>query len=319
MPQFEIDGIVPIVPTPFLPDGSPDWDSLERLLDFAVSANVSAVCLPAYASEFYKLTDSERRDIAIRAAGLLGMRLPVIGQVNHVSTAYVAETARELERAGVSAISVAVPRLFNLPERDLLRYFGRILDAIGIPLLIQDFNPGGTTVSLDFLQQLKRQHSNFRFLKLEEPLMSERVRTIIDGTNGQLGVLEGWGGVYMIELFHAGIVGVMPGLAVADVLQLVWNRQRQRDPDGAYAAFVGVLPQISFSLQSLEFFHHAEKALLVARGVLPAAFVREATLTVGSNDRDHIDFLNRKVLQWLDSLGLAAAGGAERNSQQSRA
>ena len=109
MPQFEIDGIVPIVPTPFLPDGSPDWDSLERLLDFAVSANVSAVCLPAYASEFYKLTDSERRDIAIRAAGLLGMRLPLIGQVNHVSTAYVAETARELERAGVSAISVAVP------------------------------------------------------------------------------------------------------------------------------------------------------------------------------------------------------------------
>jgi len=48
-----------------------------------------------------------------------------------------------------------------LPERDLLRYFGRILDAIAIPLLIQDFNPGGTTLSLDFLQQLRSQHSIF--------------------------------------------------------------------------------------------------------------------------------------------------------------
>ena len=308
MPQFQIDGIVPIIPTPFLADGSPDWNSLENLLDFAVSARVSAVCLPAYASEFYKLTDSERRDAAIRAVGLLDNRLPVIGQVNHVSTEYVAEMAHDLERAGVSAISVAVPRLFNLPERDLLRYFGRILDAVTIPLLIQDFNPGGTTVSLDFLQQLRRQHEQFRYLKLEEPLMSERVRAIIDGTNGELGVLEGWGGVYMIELIHAGIVGVMPGLAVADVLQLVWNRECRGDSDGAYAAFAGVLPQITYSLQNMEFFHHAEKALLTARGVLPAAIVREATLTVGSNDLDHIAFLNRKVLECLDHIGLATSG-----------
>ena len=305
MSEFRIDGVVPIIPTPFLADGSPDWKSLERLLDFAVGAGVSAVCLPAYASEFYKLTDSERRDAAIRSTALLAGRLPVIGQVNHVSAAYVAAMARELEGAGVSAISVAVPRLFNLPERDLLRYFGGILDAIAIPLLIQDFNPGGTTLSLDFVQQLRRQHPHFRYLKLEEPLMSERVRTIVDGTNGEVGVLEGWGGVYMIELIQAGIVGVMPGLAVSDILQLVWNRQRQGDVIGAYEAFLGVLPQISYSLQNLEFFHHAEKALLTARGVLPAAIVREATLTVGSNDQAHIEFLNHRVLEWLDHLGLA--------------
>lgn len=305
MPQLQIDGIVPIIPTPFLHDGCPDWKSLESLLNFAVNAKVSAVCLPAYASEFYKLTDTERRDAAIRAATLLGDKLPVIGQVNHVSTAHVVETARDLESAGVAAISVAVPRLFNLPEADLLRYFDRILGAIGIPLLIQDFNPGGTTVSLDFVQQLCRQHQHFQYLKLEEPLMSERVRTIVDGTNGEIGVLEGWGGVFMIELMKAGIVGVMPGLAVADVLQLVWNLEKQGNSDGAYDAFVGVLPQITNSLQSLEFFHHAEKALLVARGILPSATVRDATLTVGSNDLAHIDRLNRKVLQWLDHLGLA--------------
>src|ERR1035441_1369949 len=111
MPQIQIDGVVPIIPTPFLADGSPDWISLKYLLDFAVQAGVSAVCLPAYASEFYKLTDSERREAPIRAVGLLEARLPIIGQVNHTSTAYVAEAARDLERAGVSAISVAVPRL----------------------------------------------------------------------------------------------------------------------------------------------------------------------------------------------------------------
>jgi dihydrodipicolinate synthase/N-acetylneuraminate lyase len=305
MAQFQINGVVPIIPTPFLQDGSIDFSSLKNLLDFAVSAEVSAVCLPAYASEFYKLTDFERRDVVLHAIGMMDGRLPIIGQVNHVSPAYVAETARELEQGGVSAISVAVPRLFSLPDRDLLRYFDRILSSIGVPLLIQDFNPGGVTVSLDFIQTLRRQHQHFRYLKLEEPLMSERVRAIIDGTNGELGVLEGWGGVYMLELFEAGIIGIMPGLAVADVLRFVWNLLRQGDQDGAYSAFIGVLPQINYSLQNVEFFPHAEKALLVARGVLPKAFVRDLTLTVGERDRAHIDFLNRKVLEWLDHLGLA--------------
>ncbi len=299
MSTLQIDGVVPIIPTPFLPQGGPDWNSLGRLLDFAVHGGVCAVCLPAYASEFYKLTDLERRDMVIHAVELMQGRLPVIGQVNHVSAAYVAETARDLERAGASAISVAVPRLFGLPERDLLRYYDRILQAISIPLLIQDFNPGGPTLSLVFLQQLRKQHQHFRFLKLEEPLMSDRVRQILDGTSGELGVLEGWGGMYMIELMGAGICGVMPGLAVSDILQQVWSRARQGDKDGAYADFVEVLPQITYSLQSLEFFHHTEKALLVARGVLPEAIIREVTLTLGPDDQAHIKFLNRKILEWL--------------------
>jgi len=56
--------------------------------------------------------------------------------------------------------------------------------------------------------------------------------------------------------------------------------------------FVEVLPQITYSLQSLEFFHHTEKALLVARGVLPEVIVRDATLTVGPDDQAHIKFLS---------------------------
>lgn len=306
MQQLQINGVVPVIPTPFHRDGGLDWDALKSLLLFARDGGVSAVCLPAYASEFYKLTDDERHEIAARAVELLDGALPVIGQVNHVSAAYVAEAARRLERAGVAAISVSVPRLFNLPERDLLRYFDRILQAINIPLLIQDFNPGGTTVSTEFLVALRRQHPHFRYLKLEEPLMAERVQAIVEATSGNLGVLEGWGGVYMLELMDAGICGVMPGLAISDVLQFAWMRMQASDRTGAYAAFKEVLPQIFYSLQSLEFFHHAEKALLVARGILREANVREATLTIGSHDQAHIRFLNEMVLEGLARLGLVA-------------
>jgi 4-hydroxy-tetrahydrodipicolinate synthase len=93
----------------------------------------------------------------------------------------------------------------------------------------------------------------------------------------------------------------MPGLAVSDILQNVWEGTRNGKKDAAYETFQGVLPQIVYSLQNLEFFHHAEKSLLEARGVLPNAEVRDATLTINEIDRAHIEFLNRKVLELLHS------------------
>lgn len=297
MSRFSIEGIVPIIPTPFTGKGYIDWAALSGLLDFAVGGRVCAVCLPAYASEFYKLNDTERREVVHRAIGILDGRLPVVAQVNHVSSAHVAELASEFEHAGANAISVAVPRLFGLPERDLRRYFDRILRAITVPLIIQDFNPGGGTVSIEFVKSLHNQHEHFRYLKLEEPMMSDKVQSILEVTDGAVGVLDGWGGTYMLELIEAGICGVMPGLGVADLLQMVWERARAGNKDAAYELFQGILPQITYSLQSLEFFHHAEKALLSARGVLPDTTVRDATLTIHEVDRRHIDFLNRKIVE----------------------
>jgi 4-hydroxy-tetrahydrodipicolinate synthase len=294
---FVVDGIIPIIPTPFTSEDKIDFQALERLLEFAVRAGVGAVCLPAYASEFYKLRDPERRELVCRAISFLDGRLPVVAQVNHVSATYAAEAARELEGAGASAINVAVPRLIALPEGDLLRYFDRILEKITVPLIIQDFNPAGVTVSNNFVKHLHEQHPHFRYLKLEEPLMSGRVQAIHHETQGNVGVIDGWGGVYMLELIDAGICGVMPGLAVSDILQKVWILARGGNKDAAYDLFQGVLPQITYSLQNLEFFHHAEKTLLVDRGVLANATVRDASMTVSEIDRQHIQFLNAKVME----------------------
>lgn len=305
MSNLVIDGIVPIIPTPFKSGGELDLPSLKPLLEFAVKSRLCAVCLPAYASEFYKLIENERRDLVYEAIRILGGRLPLVAQVNHVSSAVVAETALDFERAGAAAISVAVPRLFDLPERDLLRYFDRVLKSITIPLIIQDFNPGGVTVSLDFIKTLHRDHPHFRYLKLEEPMMAAKVKAIVSETAGAVGVIDGWGGTYMLELIDAGICGVMPGLGVSDMLNLVWQLARAGDKDAAYEVFQALLPQIVYSLQSLEFFHHAEKSLLKARGVLDAANVRDATLTVDEADYAHIQFLNGKIVNLAHELTAA--------------
>jgi dihydrodipicolinate synthase/N-acetylneuraminate lyase len=134
--------------------------------------------------------------------------------------------------------------------------------------------------------------------------MAGKVRAILDSTSGEVGVLDGWGGVYILELVDAGACGVMPGLAVADLLSRVFSLARSGLKGEALRIFQGILPQIIFSLQNMEFFHHAEKKLLEARGVLRRTTVREATVTLDPADAEHIDFLNASVLALLDSLGM---------------
>ena len=303
---FRIDGIVPITPTPFSADEQIAYDDLRDLIEFARAAGACAICLPAYASEFYKLSEAERIQLVREAVRFASGRIPVISQVNYLSSVQAAEVAAFCQKLGVAAVSTAVPRLFALAERDLYRHFERILSAISIPLIIQDFNPGGATVSPSFIKNLHRQFPHFRYVKLEEPLMAAKVEAIRRETEDEVGVIEGWGGMYILELRDAGICGVMPGLALTDLLARVYRLSSDGEMEEAYEIFQGVLPQILYSLQTFEMFHHAEKLLLQARGVLRHAHVREARLDILPNELKHVQFLNGRILALLDRLKMPA-------------
>jgi len=165
------------------------------------------------------------------------------------------------------------------------------------PVLIQDFNPGGASISVSFIKQLMDEHPNFKYLKLEEPLCAPKFEDIIRTAGGKVGLFEGWGGLYMLELVPLGIAGVMPGLAVADILQKVFVLRREGQHDKAFDLFEKVMPQIFFSLQNMELFHYAEKELLIARGVLKNSVARKAAYIPDPSSVSYIKELNRRVLE----------------------
>src|SRR5690606_10395093 len=113
---------------------------------------------------------------------------------------------------------------------------------------------------------------------------------------------EGWGGVYMLELIPAGIDGVMPGLAVIDVLQRVWDLAVAGRAVEAYEVFAGIHPWLAFTLRSLESLNYLEKDLLVRRGVLRASHVRHPTITVDEESRAYASFLMDRVLEQIAKL-----------------
>ncbi|HWB12472.1 MAG TPA: dihydrodipicolinate synthase family protein [Pirellulales bacterium] len=302
--DITLHGVVPIIPTPFTRDEAIDFEALGACVRFAAAGGLCAACLPAYASEFYKLSDSERRQVVEAAVDAAAGKLAIMAQANHPSARLAAELAREYESLGASLISFALPRIFPLKEVDLLDYAATVCRATTLPVLIQDFNPGGPTVGRDFAQKLADDCPNFRYLKLEEPLMGPKVRSIVEGTNGRVGVLEGWGGMYLLDLIPSGICGLMPGLGIADLLSRVWEAAGAGRHAEAADIFRVLLPQIVFSLQHSELFNWVEKRLLAARGVLTASstFVRRATWTPDEETLSHGDELNRAVVELARQL-----------------
>jgi dihydrodipicolinate synthase/N-acetylneuraminate lyase len=294
-----LEGVVPIIPTPFTRDESIDFAALGQCVRFAAASGLSAACLPAYASEFYKLSDAERHSVVKEAVRASEGKIAILAQANHPAARVAAELARQYESLGAGLISFALPRIFPLKESDLVEYAATICRATSLPVLIQDFNPGGATVGDIFARRLADECANFRYLKLEEPLMGDKVRKILEATQGRVGVLEGWGGMYLLELIPSGICGLMPGLGISDLLQRVWQSARTGDERQATEIFQVLLPQIVFSLQHSELFNWVEKRLLLARGVLPASstFVRRATWTPDEATLHHGDGLNRAVVE----------------------
>lgn len=294
----ELQGVVPIIPTPFTESEEIDEDGLRRLVDFAIKNGVEAACLPAYASEFYKLTDEEKLRVVKIAVEHSAGRIQIVAQSNHPSLKVAISLAQANVEAGADIISLAVPRIFNLPESSLKEYLSGFLQSIpDTPVLIQDFNPGGSSISVHLIEELMDEHINFKYLKLEEPLCAPKFEDIIKTTVGKIGLFEGWGGLYMLELIPVGITGVMPGLAVSDILQKVFVLRKNGDHAEAFDLFEKVMPQIFFSLQNMELFHYAEKELLIARGVLENSVARKAAYKPDASTAAYIKELNQRILQ----------------------
>jgi dihydrodipicolinate synthase/N-acetylneuraminate lyase len=295
--MIEIDGVVPVIPIPFAPDESIHEPDLRRLVDFAVTSGAAAICLPAYGSEFYKLSEEERERVVSIAIATNRRRIPLMAQANHGSAAGAIRLANGYQRLGADVISVAIPRQFALREQDVLRYLGRIADAISIPMMVQDFNPRGVTISPALIESLNKNHPNILFVKLEEPLMISKLLEIKRRVGERVGILEGWGGYYMIELIPHGICGIMPGVPLLEPLSRVYREAKAGDLRGAMSRLGQLLPFINYTLQDFELFLQVEKRLLVKRALIESATVRDATYSLLPEEEQHVDLLCDHVLQ----------------------
>src|SRR5438067_6710301 len=88
-------GVIPILATPFLPDGEAlDLESWQRLIEFMIGLGVDGITILGVLGESNRLTDREREALIRSAVGHVRKRLPVIVGASHSGTRAAAGLAR---------------------------------------------------------------------------------------------------------------------------------------------------------------------------------------------------------------------------------
>lgn len=117
MQQKQFLGMMPILPTAILPDGTLDEKSQRRLVRYGLQSGAVAIGHFGFASEFHKISDTDRRQLIKIIVDETAGRVPVFIGVTAQGFGISINYAKEAEQLGADIIMAALP-LINLPDSE---------------------------------------------------------------------------------------------------------------------------------------------------------------------------------------------------------
>jgi dihydrodipicolinate synthase/N-acetylneuraminate lyase len=268
-----LTGVFPVFQTPFRDDDTIDAEVLAAEIDWMHGHGIDGIVM-AMVSEVLRLSGDERRELARLCCELGLPHGPVVVSVGAESTSVAVGFARHAEDVGASAVMAIPPTAVAAGDDELSTYYRALLDAVEIPLIIQDASGYvGQPMSIRMQADLLEAYADRVLFKPEAVPIGPRLSELRDATGGAARVFEGSGGISLVDSHKRGIVGTMPGAEVCWAIVALWNalvagdQPRIDSINGPLCALI--------SLQtSLDAFIAVEKHLLVRQGVFTNAAVR---------------------------------------------
>jgi len=137
-----LEGVFPMLPTPFSPGGGPDVDALLRLADWAIACGVDGIVFPGMASEVETLKPEERADLVARLGRHVGGRVPFIVGASDPDPARAAARVREGRAAGAVAAMVMAPQPNGADVARHVAFYAEVAaGSDGVKLMLQNAPP----------------------------------------------------------------------------------------------------------------------------------------------------------------------------------
>ncbi len=248
MPRFG-NGVLTVVPTPFLPDGEIDLVSLERLTSFLVDAGVDGLLILGVLGEAPKLVGTERARIVECVLGRVAGRIPVVVGTSHPSAIGARQLSEAAVSMGAAAVMVSPPKLPRTDPTTLAEYFAAVSDGLDADIVLQDHPASsGVVLSPEAIVELCRKVPGIRHVKLEDPPTPQKVSEL-RRLGCESSLYGGLGGVFFLEELRRGAVGTMTGFAFPEILLQVHRAHRMGDSLRSSEVFYRYLPLIRFEAQ----------------------------------------------------------------------
>jgi 2-keto-3-deoxy-L-arabinonate dehydratase len=277
-------GLIPVLATPFHPSGELDTESLQRLVDFQVSAGVDGIAVFGFASEGFALTSAERVQIL---KTVVRSGLPVVAGVGATAVREAVEQTRLAASHGASAAMVLPPYMVKPSQSQLVDFYGEVASAGGLPVMVQDApGPTGVNMPVALIAELSKLDGVVS-VKVETQPTAPKVGAVVAATADDFLVLGGQNALFVLEEYARGAVGTMPACEFPDLLAPVL-RTASRE------AFNRLLPLIRFGLQpGIAWSIH--KHVLVRRGIIASATVRSPAADADPTTLAYLDDILRDL------------------------
>lgn len=278
----ELRGVVPILPATFSEDGrSIDHESLANTVVAAMDDGADAVALFGIVTEFYKLSDDERKAMIKTTVAASSGRVPVIVSVTRNSTELAVQDARLAEELGADCLMMFSPHFFPPSTAQLLDHIQAIAESVDIPLIIQ-YTPGvgGGKLEAEDIFSIQSRVRNEIYLKAEPVPNGPIISRLMELSGGSARIFIGNAGFHMIDAFQRGAVGVMPGSAVVKVYKTIYQSFMSGDLESAWRQYGAIMPLFLLINQSAEMLTAFEKRILKQRGIIRSDCCRKPCFTI---------------------------------------
>ncbi|OPW98054.1 dihydrodipicolinate synthase family protein [Citrobacter sp. A316] len=281
----KIQGVNPIVAMPFTPQGEVDFMSFRRLLAHLSNVGVNGLTLFGIASEFPKLDDSERLQLAeIFIAELANKSVFRALSVTDHSTDLAVRRARRYQSMGADALMLLPPFFLQPSLASVQAHIAAVLEAVTIPVMVQ-YAPGetGFPVTAAQLAEMAKRYPHAVF-KIECNPPVEYTREFLQYAP-EAHVLNGYAGLYMLQMLEVGGKGVMPGCSFSEIYVRIYRGEHQQ----AVQLHEALLPYIQRWMQHCEYIIQVEKTILQRRGIIADDYCRKPGWSLTNDDVNHID------------------------------
>lgn len=283
-------GIFPIMQTPYLDDESIDAEAMKKQVNFVVAAGGGGMVWPQLASEFYVLSERERRETAELIVKEAAGRCPVVVGVQSTNYWKVSlGLAKHAKEIGADAI-ISLPPYSSRPTQERAAdYYRALAQTVDLPIFIQ--NSGGSfgpALATDTIIGLAKEYPTIAYIKEEANPVTHRIGAMVKKGDGLLrGVFSGSWGTTLLNELRRGCRGTMPGSSITDVYAEIFDLFLAGKETEAQVIFDKVVSLVTFKRN---FSVQMEKEILRRRGIFKNARMRTSPYDITWDQIDQQEF-----------------------------
>ena len=296
MTNKNINGVIPILQTPFDANGNIDTDNLRRVVDFNIDAGVGGVGI-ALASEVQLFNESERDVLLKTVVDQTNGRVPVVMNTGAGGTDLAVFYSKRAEEFGVDAVMITPPNsgIGSANPEAIRQYFRSIASAVNVAVALQDVQ--FAQVAPQLVAEIADELENVVACKMETPPTPARIAATVDAVEGGINVLGGGGATFLMEELSRGSTGTMPFSSTPAEFVGIFKLYNDGNVEEAISLFNNrIAPLCHLVSQAPELAIGFHKQILKKRGLIDSAVVREPAAKPDVHTQRDIDELLERVI-----------------------